>query len=451
MTYRRPFPPPGDPYDDVEEDDWATRNVASDPWGLTAAVGDHVGTSPAFPAAFPGAFPGVDSSSKGKQKAKAGGSGGGHNVSWGGAVADHKHTNNGWSQEGGTWGAANGGDWVTEGWDQNDEGEWGQQPGNWAGGSTSGWGVADSWSPPAAPARQEGWKGWAQEAKHKGVSSWGVPAAAAAPRQEGWKGWADEAKHNSFAGSGNKSNITAQQQHEILKQFLSGAGTNPYLVESSFLDQNGYPHDFQYPDLHMARNQQNQQKQQKGNGQNNQQGLSKKERKRLREEQAALEAKRWQGKQNFADTWGVSDYGWGPIPEEDEEDYGDSRHVRFSPKGAANLWALDTERNTTYSMPSKTMAHAAQGTTKPVSLGVPYNKINDYTDVNFIESKGEALRPVQNALFGKTRLAKDRIHWMFSPEKDDRVSTLLMWIQAMSYNLGAFGVKISLKLCVRPY
>jgi hypothetical protein len=66
--------------------------------------------------------------------------------------------------------------------------------------------------------------------------------------------------------------------------------------------------------------------------------------------------------------------------------------------------------------------------------------MNDYADVRFIESKGKALEPVHRAFFGKERLARDRIHWMFPSDKDDRVASLLSWIQDVSYNLGGFGV-----------
>jgi hypothetical protein len=67
--------------------------------------------------------------------------------------------------------------------------------------------------------------------------------------------------------------------------------------------------------------------------------------------------------------------------------------------------------------------------------------ISDYADLRFTESHGAALQDVDLALFGKSRLAKDRIHWMFPPNKDERVSSTLTWIQAFSYGLGGFGVR----------
>ncbi|KAJ7667747.1 hypothetical protein DFH06DRAFT_227776 [Mycena polygramma] len=80
------------------------------------------------------------------------------------------------------------------------------------------------------------------------------------------------------------------------------------------------------------------------------------------------------------------------------------------------------------------------GTTTPLFTGVPRNKVSESANVQFVDSKGAALASVHQALFGKTRMAKDRIHWMFSPNKDERVSSLLAWIEIMSYNLGAYGL-----------
>ncbi|KAJ7276114.1 hypothetical protein B0H12DRAFT_1005091 [Mycena haematopus] len=91
-------------------------------------------------------------------------------------------------------------------------------------------------------------------------------------------------------------------------------------------------------------------------------------------------------------------------------------------------------------MPSRTLAHAYKGTTTSLFSGAPRNKVSEGANVQFIDSKGMALQPVQQALFGRTRKAKDRIHWMFPPNKDERVASLLAWIEVMSYNLGAYGL-----------
>ncbi|KAF9076449.1 hypothetical protein BDP27DRAFT_1313346 [Rhodocollybia butyracea] len=172
--------------------------------------------------------------------------------------------------------------------------------------------------------------------------------------------------------------------------------------------------------------------------------------------------------------WGSASVGgWGPIPEEEEEEYEyeeDPRKVHFSPKSAkagrggwgtesfypgsvpsfrdsessrasaANLWGSNKPKDTSYTMPSRTLAHAYSGTTTSLNTGIPRNKINEYTNVQFHDSQGAALEPYYRALFGRERKAKDRIHWMFPPNKDERVESLLTWIQTVSYSLGSYGL-----------
>jgi len=59
----------------------------------------------------------------------------------------------------------------------------------------------------------------------------------------------------------------------------------------------------------------------------------------------------------------------------------------------------------------------------------------------FVDSRGGALRPAEKALYGRDRLAKDRLHWLFSPSKDLRVAQLLSWIHSMSHGLASLGVQ----------
>ncbi|KAJ7068035.1 hypothetical protein C8F01DRAFT_587488 [Mycena amicta] len=155
-------------------------------------------------------------------------------------------------------------------------------------------------------------------------------------------------------------------------------------------------------------------------------------------------------KQQQADPWGGGggwdDGGWGASHQENDHDYDDDddeedRRVHFTPI-TAGVWG--GSQHDSYHMPSKTLAHAYQGTSNqtPLFAGFPSrNKISEEADIQFIDSKGSALVPVQQALFGyATRKAKDRIHWMFSPNKDERVSSLLSWIEIMSDHIGAYGL-----------
>ncbi|KAL9712513.1 hypothetical protein Ac2012v2_003751 [Leucoagaricus gongylophorus] len=131
---------------------------------------------------------------------------------------------------------------------------------------------------------------------------------------------------------------------------------------------------------------------------------------------------------------------WSPIQEVDEEDK--SRVDEEQPQNFLQKhvpWSNKID-DTTYSMPSKTLAYAYQDTTTSLHQGKPRNSMNDYTSADLMESRGRALQPVEQALFGKARWAKDRIHWTFPPEKDERVSLLLSWIEKMSRQLGTFGL-----------
>ncbi|KAF9263600.1 hypothetical protein L218DRAFT_864544 [Marasmius fiardii PR-910] len=92
-------------------------------------------------------------------------------------------------------------------------------------------------------------------------------------------------------------------------------------------------------------------------------------------------------------------------------------------------------------MPSRTLAHAYKGTTTTLHAAGPESSIiGDFMDVPILDSGREALEPVQRALFGKGRRARERIHWMFPPDKDERVESLLTWIQNLSYSLATYGV-----------
>lgn len=128
-------------------------------------------------------------------------------------------------------------------------------------------------------------------------------------------------------------------------------------------------------------------------------------------------------KKNDQGIW-EAESGWGS---EADEEGGTPRRVRFSPK-ASELWGGSPR-----SVPSKTMAASQQ-------QGVTTTLINDTSNARFVESRGAGLAFVSNALFGNTRLSKERIYWLFPQDKDHRISALLAWVQKMSFNLGTYGV-----------
>lgn len=62
-------------------------------------------------------------------------------------------------------------------------------------------------------------------------------------------------------------------------------------------------------------------------------------------------------------------------------------------------------------------------------------------ETSVVESHGEALKAATPALFNsRRRLARERIHWGFSPDKDARVASLLRYIDAKSAELATIGV-----------
>ncbi|KAG7449446.1 uncharacterized protein BT62DRAFT_887804 [Guyanagaster necrorhizus] len=108
--------------------------------------------------------------------------------------------------------------------------------------------------------------------------------------------------------------------------------------------------------------------------------------------------------------------------------------------GIGRRTPIPPTQNTSYSLPSKTLTHAYKGTTAALDYGIPHNKMNEYTNVKFIDSRGAALDAVKNALFGRMRKAKERIYWGFSPDIDERVSSVISWVQVVNYSLGSYGL-----------
>lgn len=63
---------------------------------------------------------------------------------------------------------------------------------------------------------------------------------------------------------------------------------------------------------------------------------------------------------------------------------------------------------------------------------------------HIIDAKGSAVKPASKALYSRRRPPKERIHWKFNPDKDERVYALLDWVGAMSTELAVLGVSPNL-------
>lgn len=131
------------------------------------------------------------------------------------------------------------------------------------------------------------------------------------------------------------------------------------------------------------------------------------------------------------DGWG-NDNEWG-----DDDKWGESKPTDEKKK------KLTGKLGTSYKMPSKTLAYASRGAKTPL-----VNSWMDYADITFVDSKQEALALVQEAFYSTARPARERFHWLFSPEKDEAVSALLKWLEEMSYALGAYGVSLPLPISI---
>jgi hypothetical protein len=167
-----------------------------------------------------------------------------------------------------------------------------------------------------------------------------------------------------------------------------------------------------------------------------------------------LEATGWTEKQPEGpawDQWATGDQGRGDLDGEgyaDDEGWDDVAGRRNFRQTVSSAFVPAPTGDSPYPMPSRTMAYAngnAQDTLDAISPGLSHkrNTIGDYANLEFLESFGEALRPVDNAFFGRQRKARDRIHWQFPHDKDERVLQALEWLYDNAHGIGAFGVRTS--------
>ncbi|KAG6334389.1 hypothetical protein ID866_4710 [Astraeus odoratus] len=167
-----------------------------------------------------------------------------------------------------------------------------------------------------------------------------------------------------------------------------------------------------------------------------------------------------QKKQQENDAWGLGD-GWSDFHEEEEHNDGWERKVHFPPSNnginrhspaqpapvdpfsiygpSSNKLGL-TLYNTDTPM-SRTLSYAYQGAGASPGGSTGRIAMQQLADVHFIESHGHAIKGAMNAFYGRARKAGDRFHWLFPPEKDERVASLLSWIDMMSFAIASFGLQ----------
>jgi hypothetical protein len=161
-----------------------------------------------------------------------------------------------------------------------------------------------------------------------------------------------------------------------------------------------------------------------------------------------------------ADQWGGGQMGRDDLNSEgytDSDDWNDVTGRRNFRRTVSNAFVPAPAGNSPYPMPSRTMAYA-NGTLEedPLEAFSPglsrkRNTMHDFANIELLESYGEALKPVGNAFFGRDRMARDRIHWQFPFNKDERVRHALEWLHDYAHGVGAFGVSTLFLHVLAPF
>jgi len=329
------------------------------------------------------------------------GQGGGGGDAWG------KEGGDAWGQGGGGgdgWGQGGG---AADGWGKGAGGgdAWGQ------GGGRGGGGGADAWGKGAADGWGEGGDAWGQQAQG-GETGWGntpqhgwgsqAEGAGRASLNNEWGGTTQaKVKFTAAEAAGSRNAVSPQQRSQILNSLLNN---QPQTQNNHAAQLSAAAHAAQVAATAKYQAQMKAHQTQQAH----------------QAHQAHHQERReaWEAEE--------SSDGWGSDEDEEGEH---NRRVHFSPKWS-EVWGGSPR-----SIPTKALAHAH------AQQGIKTTLINDASNVRFAESKGAAFAHVADAFFGNVRLARERIHWLFSPNKDKRVEEMLAWVQKMSFNLGTYGVR----------
>jgi hypothetical protein len=255
------------------------------------------------------------------------------------------------------------------------------------------WGNAPSSHPPSGSVNTSGWRGWSQEAS--GYSN--LPQRTD-PRPRASTSASLPQQRQSQGNSRNY--VSPVQQNQILSSLLSQPGDSYAKMSQKY-------------GTHTQSKTKQHHSQATDNGWGTTNGW----------EAGANDGDGgWGNSAAEGNGWGQT--GWGNDENEEEEDEEwedefdvDGRRVHFSPRqSAGSAWPeMPKKTDSTYTVPSKTFAYASKGISTPLDPRVRRNTLQDYSNLNFTDSKGEALQPVKEALFGRGRRAAERIHWMFPP------------------------------------
>ncbi len=321
---------------------------------------------------------------------------------------------------------------------------------------------------PGAAAGAPGWQNWGAEAMANNRHIVPPPPPPPPPPQPPGAGYGQQGRvafagHDSYTPYEARADATPQAQRMIYESITSSRGGTPKQPHQR--SAGGHA---QNP-MHTAKRSKKNKKEKRAQGQNMPNG--------------------WGGEQGNA-AWGQENAGWGQENSQwDQGGYGwDQQGADLGEKQApaADQWGsgqvgrddLSSERytdndgwndvtgrrnfrrtvsnafvpapagNSPYPMASRTMAYANETPEDPLEAFSPglsrkRNTMHDYANIELLESYGEALKPVENAFFGRRdRKARDRIHWQFPYDKDERVRHALEWLHDYGHSVGAFGVSL---------
>ncbi|KAG6832905.1 hypothetical protein H0H92_004789 [Tricholoma furcatifolium] len=140
----------------------------------------------------------------------------------------------------------------------------------------------------------------------------------------------------------------------------------------------------------------------------------------------------WSNARGSTNEWGNDGWGGGgdedeqeSWDEEEDEGWGERYHV------VTDAAAHKTSQTLMHAMDAS-KPKASKGPTISSMLGLPEGSVN--------ESNNLAFKDAQRAIFGKDRMARDRIHWSYSPENEAQVTSVIGWIMAMESYLAVFGL-----------
>ncbi|KAI9467275.1 hypothetical protein BJY52DRAFT_59621 [Lactarius psammicola] len=309
----------------------------------------------------------------------------------------------------------------------------------------------------AAGAPTSSWQNWGAEAAANGYQS--PPRASGTPY--GQQHRVAFAGNNSYIPTGDRTEMTPQAQRMIFESILSsrgGAPKQPQQRSGRSTAQNSVHTSKQHKKSKRERRAQEQNPQHDWGGQQeNPAGWGQdnsgwgQDNSGWGREESGWEQQdtEWTEKEGPAwDQLGTGDPGRGDPDGEgytDSEGWNDVAGRKNYRQTVSSAFVPAPTGHSPYPMPSRTMAYAndnAQNTLDAISPGLSRrsNTISDYANLQFLESFGEALKPVESAFFGRERKARDRIHWQFPHDKDERVRHTLEWVYDNAHGIGAFGL-----------